>query len=386
MLGNLKRLASQMVTRTYGPSHIHRARVQQARADGDLKGGTCEAESLPPSQGGSGTFLLQNSVTPGVKDGYRRAVVVFLMFCQSLNLDLSSTALIDSAFCKFFDEAWSEGLGPSTGDLTICAWVDSYPVYKAGDFPCGWRAVRAWRRLRPPRGRHPLPWIVCSAVAVYLAHHHGPDFAVAILLMFDAYLRPYEVMNARWRDLLAPVLNHGSWMLVVCPLASGRPSKTKVFDDGVAFDSAQRPQIQIVLQWFRTTYGSDPHQKIFRFKYEQLSAAFTQACEWLRLDEFEFSCYSCRHGGPSEDRAGDFRSHETVMRRGRWMAQSSLRRYEQPNRLQAVLTALPEPLLQHCVACAVHLPALIRSPQALVRPQATAVEAPPAATLPGDGS
>ena len=232
LLQALKRTASRQVTALYGTSSSQRELTLQARAQGELRGGTGDVPAAPPSQGGSGQFLLSNSVTPGVKDQYRRAVLVFLLFCSAMNIVLPDVQSIDMAFCSYFDECHFDGLGPSTGDLTLCGWCDLYPDHKPAMFPRAWRAVRAWRRLRPPQGRHPMPWVVCAALAALIAVE-SQIMAIGLIILFDGYLRPYELLNARWRDFLPPTVGFCHHTMIVCPLRSGRPTKTRVWDDGI---------------------------------------------------------------------------------------------------------------------------------------------------------
>ena len=233
MLACLKRQASQCITHRFGNSTSQR---RLNTLPSHLRAGTCGA--VVPSEGGTGTFLLEHSVTAATKDADRRAVLFFLLFCEVLCFDMSSGEAIDICLCAFFDECWLEGLSASTGDLTICGWCDLWPAHRPAEFPRDWRAVRSWRRLRPPCTRHPMPWLIAAALVTHMAWAKSPRLAIAFLVMFDGYLRPYELLNARWRDLLPPAVQFPWWCLVVCPITSGRPSKTKMFHDGVAFAAA----------------------------------------------------------------------------------------------------------------------------------------------------
>ena len=343
-----------------------------------MAGGTCDS-IFAPSMGGSGRLLLQSAVTPATKDAYRRAVLCFLLYCAYLALPVMTKEEIDDAFCAFFDECASEELGPSYGDLVICAWCDLWPAHRPGDFVKGWRAVRAWRRLKPPLGRHPLPWMVCAAVAARVAFIASPLHALAIVMMFDAYLRPYELLNIRFQDILHPASGFRHYMLIVCPMTGHRPSKTRVYDDGVAFDSLLRPQLHELLKWLIESKNWQPHDKIFPFTHEELNDTIKAAIEWLHLAAFNFTAYHARHGGPSEDYAFGGRDKLAVQKRGRWMTESSLRRYEQCNRLHVVIGAMPKTLVDFCLCCVAHLVELIVSPRALQRPQVLVPISPPAA-------
>ena len=46
----------------------------------------------------------------------------------------------------------------------MSAWVDAYDEFTAEDFPKARRSLQGWRRLKPPQGRHPIPWVLLCAV------------------------------------------------------------------------------------------------------------------------------------------------------------------------------------------------------------------------------
>ncbi len=98
--------------------------------------------------------------------------------------------------------------------------------------------------------------------------------------------------------------------------------------------------------------------------------------ESLGLKGWGFTLYSCRHGGPSADRADGSRSLPEIQRRGRWAADSSVKRYEQAGRLHVVLDRTPAAILDHCVRCEVHLVQLLKHPRGLVLPKFSDFVAP----------
>ena len=344
--------------------------------------GTCESPSaLRPSEGGSGTFLCQNAVTPAVKDGYTRVISWFLFFCSYMNLPLSSDPLIDRAMCAFADECFAEGIGPSVGERLLSAWCDAFVEYRPGSFPGFVRALRAWRRLRPKFSRHPLPWALLSGIACVVAAHTdgGQGAAISLVLMFDTYMRPYELLQLRVGDVCPPVDNLASWIVTICPFDRRRPTKTGVFDDSVRLDSSLRPHVALLLQhWLhlRLSAGATPSDFLFEFSHAELAGWFSSAVSFLHLDPWKFTLYSNRHGGASEDRARNARSAQDVQRRGRWLSESSVRRYEQMGRLQVVLSRTPPSILLFCQKCLAHLVPLILHPTRFARPTSAPWQAP----------
>ena len=345
-------------------------------------GGTCDTAPLPPSLGGEGRWLRDQAVTPAVKDGYRRAVAVFLYFCVALSLPLHGRESIDLALCKFSDERYLEGGGPAIGERLLSAWLDSYPEFAAGDFPNFLRSLRGWRRLRPKRGRHPLPYAVLCALAVYVSANcpGGRLAGYALVVLYDTYLRPYELFFLRLRDVLLPVdaLQHIS--LLVCPFERKRPTKSGVYDDTVVMNSILRPEAERCLAMavdIRKSEGASEDDLLFTFSHEDLARWFSEGLEFLNLSGWGFVLYCCRHGAPSEDIARCARSLPEVGRRGRWIADSSVRRYEQRGRLHLVLSRLDPAVLNFCQQCQQHMLQLLASPRCLLRPIPSSSAKPP---------
>ena len=322
-------------------------------------------------------------MTPAVKDGYRRAVALFLYFCVALNLPLGTKEAIDEALCKFGDEQFAEGGGPSIGERLLSAWLDAYPEYVAGDFPKFTRSLRAWRRLRPKRGRHPLPYAVLCALAAFVAGHTdgGALGGISLVVLFDAYLRTYELLGLKIKDVLWPAgaLQHLS--LLVCPFEGKRPTKSGVYDDTVVMNSVLRPEAERLLAaavQLRMDQGAGPDDRLFPFSHEALLRWFNDGLVFLSLGGWGFVLYSCRHGAPSEDMARNARSLAEIQRRGRWVADSSVRRYEQRGRLHLVLSRIDPTVLMFCQQCQQHIVDLILAPRALLQPRPSTAVPPPA--------
>jgi hypothetical protein len=186
--------------------------------------------------------------------------------------------------------------------------------------------------------------------------------------MYDCYLRPYELLGLRARDVIAPseVLAH--WCIRVCPREELRPSKTGIFDDTVILDSKHRPAALFMLLLLLRSKVFEPGDLLFEFSHESLLKLFQKALEWLSLPGWGFSLYSCRHGGPSEDVCGNFRSLEVVKRRGRWASESSLRRYEQRGRLHVVYSHVPRQLMSFCISIEKNFEALVLNQVSLQKP------------------
>lgn len=313
-----------------------------------------------------------------MRDEYVRVVTLFLAFCSVLQFVLSSPQAIDLAMSAFFDELYFDGLGFSTGEKLIAAWCFCFPEFRSVEFLFAARSVRGWKRLKPPEGRHPLPWVVCCALAALMASEAGPLAGVAMLLLFDAYLRPYELFGIRLKDLLAPALGFDHWTVVICPYESKRPSKTKVFDDSVRLDSKFRPAVGHVVSRVAVCHPGLPTDIVFPYTHKSLNALMAAAVEKLSLKSWGFTLYAARHGGPSQDRADVSRNLGEIQRRGRWASDSALRRYEQVGRLHVVLANIAPDIIKFCSSCSNNIEELIMQPRPLYPPSVVPLKVPAA--------
>ena len=164
------------------------------------------------------------------------------MYCVYLRLGLDCNAAIDRALCLWGDEQYCDGVGAAAGERLLSAFCALYPEHRPGNFPFYLRALRGWRRLRPKFSRHPLPWPFLVSIAYFVLTRTAGDFEgfAALLLLFDCYLRPYELLRIRVKDLIPPAGSLKHWCVRICPYEELRPSKTQTFDDSVELDTSWR--------------------------------------------------------------------------------------------------------------------------------------------------
>eukprot|EP00973_Karenia_brevis_P059127 8231961-Karenia_brevis.AAC.1 len=141
-----------------------------------------------------------------------------------------------------------------------------------------------------------------------------------------------------------PVYNH--WGILLHPTDtnsdSRRPGKTGVWDDAVLVDCAQwiYPSLQLL-----KSQHKDNDDRIWSMPLGHLQTVFNSGIKSLGMESLRPSLYSLRHGGASEDLLRRRRSLQEVRRRGRWMSDSSLKRYAKETRLLAELSKIPEQVL-----------------------------------------
>ena len=81
-----------------------------------------------------------------------------------------------------------------------------------------------------------------------------------------------------------------------------------------------------------------------------MSKKFLRAATKVGLKNMGLVLYSLRHGGASDDTLRKARPLNEVKKRGRWRADSSVRRYEKKGSVQAVLALLIQMAVNFCDA------------------------------------
>ena len=185
------------------------------------------------------------------------------------------------------------------------------------------------------------------------------QMALALILMFDFYLRPGELYDIRVGHLSPPVAAGGlatrHWALTVRPYEGGRPAKTGAFDDTVVLDHPSRLFLGTILEGLTSGRGREqlllPAASPRDFPRE-----FQKSAKHLGLNLVP---YQARHGGASEDKAAGIRSLMEIKKRGRWQAEASVRRYEKHGKLAARLGRLSPALRAHLQLCAAQIEGIL---------------------------
>jgi hypothetical protein len=218
------------------------------------------------------------------------------------------------------------------------------------------RALKAWTTLAPGNSRAPMPWLhlVLLVKELYVMEH--PRLGLWALLCFVCYLRPSEGLAVLGQDILKPSASAAHWGLQLHPAERAAPSKVGDYDDGIAIDAKFTPWLGICLGKLALQVGAEA--PLFPYNYLTAKNLFKVACEKLGLTDP--SPYRLRHGGASHDRAMNLRTLAEVKRRGRWVADSSLRRYDKGTLLQKTELAMHPELLRRARRVELELPKLVQ--------------------------
>ena len=245
-------------------------------------------------------------------------------------------------------------------------------IVAIGTWPRTLRALKGFKLATPPSEKAPVPWVLALAMAAHLlqaASDAATRAALGLLLQFDTYLRPGEMLKLRGQDVIAPRGHVRTWSIVVAPVpdtAEGStldlqramvgmqraaPSKTQVYDNTIAVgerasSDAGREFIPKLLRHLcRLRPGSTPLIGLTHAQYAQQLAAASRA---LRLPAV-VTPHCLRHAGPSADAALALRSLEQIKSRGMWAKDSSLARYRRPGKYHRALAALPQRILDAAI-------------------------------------
>lgn len=155
-------------------------------------------------------------------------------------------------------------------------------------FPGAMQALLGWRRLHPPWSRPPVPRIVAYAIARQIDATGARMEAFGMLLLFECYLRPSELLRIE--------VSH----VVASQRAGELPSKTCEYDCTVPFGLTRHKWIGNLVMRLAKLWR--PRERLWDFTYERLRAFLRQAVVTLELEALAITPRSFRHGGASHDR------------------------------------------------------------------------------------
>lgn len=259
------------------------------------------------------------------------------------------------------------------------------------------RALTGFLKVHPPGIRVPLPWdaaLLVSEVLLQVPYQQDRVLAgCALLLQFDLYLRPGEVLAITAQAIVRPTGKYRPWGVVVAPsdAPGGRPSKTGEWDDTVFAGVTGAPRQVAVVVLRRLLESSTPARPLL---FDGLNVAsynrvVAQAAVAADLGRLRISPHCARHGGPSEDRYFSRQDLREIARRGRLKCLRSVRRYEKHGRLQKQVQRIPHDALRRVeslgAAANAGIIALLNASMMWLSAQRRGPARPPAAQRPYGG-
>jgi hypothetical protein len=310
------------------------------------------------------SILEEAAVRPATRLQYITQLRLFRDWCQWTGRDWSNPQELDSILVEYFTSLYQDGLHRVAGGTTLAAikhFLPTFGIDASCRFPRADRALKGWAKLAPGAQRLPLPRVAVFAIAGWLMSQNLHQMATFIMIAFTCYLRPGECFALRGRHLVPPRPDAGaqyqSWSILLHDSDLGIPGKTGLYDDAVVVDLDTF--LWPVLTSLRAT--RQDFESLWDFTRFELSQAFSKACTQLGLNHLGPHLYSLRHGGASDDLLRRRRPHGEVKARGRWAADTSLKRYGKAARLQLeinqiapVVMAFGQAIESRFVQCIIH--------------------------------
>ncbi|CAE7480442.1 ANK1 [Symbiodinium natans] len=290
------------------------------------------------------TFLEQVAISQEVANDYSRRLQKFLQVAKIKNIFTMPMTKLDACLAKFLESMFLGGSDISEGNKTFAAVLDIRPgSSQMGQLPRCRRCLKGWANLDPGATRPPLSFLLVALIATNLLLRNLPEAALAILLMFSAYLRPGEALGIHANDVVRPNRSSKHFTINLHPLERYESSKVGLSDETVVIDSPALPQLGPMLgRLAKLKKGKD----LFALTYPLLRAHWESALEQVGLGSQYAVMYQLRHSGPSHDRLANLRSLMEVKLRGRWGSDSSVKRYEAHGKVAGEFQKLPQEVQQ----------------------------------------
>ena len=269
-------------------------------------------------------------------------------FLPGQRIGLAMTRDVDIILADFLDVMFLENHSAADGEKVVAA-TEFFNLHLKGALSHCRRALRGWRKEKPPQSRLPLPRLIAAGMAMVLCSRGKRLMALKLMVDHDTYLRPGESIDLKGWDIVPPVRNTGKqyrWYAIVVRDAQDlRPDKTGVFDNSIPLNSPGREYLGQLL-WERAKKLNQVVDTIYPFEASDYRKSFQEAGTLLGVKNLH--PYQTRHGGASEDLNSGERDHQAVKVRGRWHTDQSVRRYGKVGKVQKLMAELSPEHMAYC--------------------------------------
>ena len=149
-------------------------------------------------------------IQPKTLIAYASYVELFLDWCKETKRRGVSGQQADKHMAIYFNALFDDGEPLNTASYTLFGWIALRTVPRSPErdlMPLSRAALTAWRGVRNSQMRVGLPPQVIYHFAAFCVAHDEHWAAAAVLLQYDLYARPSEMLEIRGRDLVPPVRN-----------------------------------------------------------------------------------------------------------------------------------------------------------------------------------
>ena len=278
---------------------------------------------------------------PTLKD-YTNRRNIFLKWC---GMETLKEHQLDQALVEYLEFLFSEGMKIDSGIRIHAAMRFFNPALgrpSSGSLARTVKALKGWSHAAPPMQRLPLPIEVLGAIIGLLIQKNLMEIGIRLLLQFICYLRPGECSNLTVKQLVPPQCGNAVPVLGSASSPSGRGGARQ--DQCLRCHSPDRHRAVVEPKLIEAKGQDDP---LWTHSHEVVVNSFRTCVEELGLTQLGTCLYTLRHGGATHDIIAKRRSMLEVKQRGRWAADSSLKRYVKLARLQSEMNKIPSHILTY---------------------------------------
>lgn len=289
-------------------------------------------------------MLRVRRIKPRTLLAYDMYVRQFLDWCKRSHRSVTTSRAVDGHLACYFNMLFDDGEAMSIASYTLFGWITLKMVPRCPErdlLPLARAALTAWRGVKVGKARVGVPPSVIFEFANFCVRRNQTWGAAAVLVQYDLYARPSEVLGISGRDLVPPVrMLSINWGVLFGNADFSETTKTVVSDDVVHADSPHRGYCNKILQALGRKFAKQD-VKIFDHSLEQYEALFREFSKLHKLQPGVFTPHCIRHSGPSFDAIHNLRTLRDIQSRGRWTCAASVARYKKPGRLLLEASKLP---------------------------------------------
>ena len=164
-------------------------------------------ESLPVSLGGL-SFHEKKSIQPRTRELYANAIGEFRPWAEETSYNLDKRDELDCAFVDYFDHIYAEGKGVDLGRRALYGW--NFYVTKENKIlnhlPRAGRALKSWGKHAGGEEKAGIPYEAACRLAEDLWDQGHRTLPAMVLIHYDTYLRPHELLGMRPKDIFPPFM------------------------------------------------------------------------------------------------------------------------------------------------------------------------------------
>ncbi|CAK0845014.1 unnamed protein product [Prorocentrum cordatum] len=287
-------------------------------------------------------FLRRSQVRPATQARYLASVAVFAtaMGVVADRWVSNDLPLVDTLLEEYFEQLYVDGGSKSTARYTLAALAYRFSVSlrAPGVFPKAKGALAGWGKLEPDVTSEPLCWAAACLMALYLAGLNTEialQAARGLVVQFDTYLRPGELLDLRVPCCILPQPSAGSGYNKMGLVVGASALVMGDDDDTVLIDGQSRAGVAgALMALVKSANQARQGRLMFLHSYASYNRLLKRAAVAVGLPT-KVTAHLPRHGGPSEDYLRGARSLADIQSRGRWSSFRSVQRYQKSGRALA---------------------------------------------------